>query len=180
MLGLCGSVFGCSCARTQHGRAVQVFDQLRDDSLRAIARKLLDETTERAATLGLRLTFADSTLALLCAQGFSIDSGARELRRSVTALIEDPLTDFVLARGGGDAAAGAHIVVEAHGGVVTLREWGAQDEAAAAAARAAEAARRAEEARPRGHPVYTSQGEPWDFVVEEATIIRRNAEVVEV
>ena len=157
----------------------QVFEQLRDDSIRAIAGKLLAETAERAAALGLRLTFAESTLALLCAQGFSIDSGARELRRSITALIEDPLTDYVLAHGT-DVATGVHLVVEAEAGAVKLREWGAQDEAAAAAEAAAEAARRAEAARPRGHPVYTNQGEPWDFIVEEATIIRRDVQVVEV
>ena len=46
------------------------------------------------------------------------------MRRRIVALVEDPLTDFVLAR---DSVAGASVVIDCTGAELTVREAAGQD-----------------------------------------------------
>jgi hypothetical protein len=78
---------------------------------------MVAETASRVAALGLTLTLTDAALSLLCATGFALDQGARQLRRSVISLLEDPLADALLT---GRAAAGDDVVVDARGGEMVL------------------------------------------------------------
>ena len=79
---------------------MQVFNPLREGSVRAIAAKLLHESAERAASaLGLAVTYSDALTARVCAAGMDIDTGARKLRRAVIAIVDDPLSEYVLREG---------------------------------------------------------------------------------
>lgn len=132
-----------------------MFDQLRDESIREVIQNLLGEVAERATALGIMLTFADSTVDLLCRTGFSVESGARELRRQVTQLVEDRLADYVLICAGNTS--GLRLIAEAPEGAVKIREIESLDCVPAL----------------ERHPFLSDQGEQWDYIVEEVTVIPR-------
>jgi hypothetical protein len=134
---------------------MQVFDQLGDDSIREVVKNMLGEVAERMARLGVSLTFADSTVDLLCRTGFTVESGARELRRSVTRLLEDELADYLLARP--DNTLGLRLIAEASGSSVQIREVVPMDCVPVL----------------ERHPILSDQGEQWDYIVEEVTVIPR-------
>lgn len=96
---------------------LQVFSPLHDRHMRAVAETMVAETAARVAALGLTLTLTSAALTLLCATGFAPDQGARQLRRSVVNLLEDPLADALLT---GRAAAGDDVVMDARGGEMVL------------------------------------------------------------
>ena len=75
---------------------MQVFNPLADEHVYSIADKMLSETIARVGTLGIRLEISESAMALICKEGFAIEQGARQLRRTITSLIEDKLSDAIL------------------------------------------------------------------------------------
>jgi hypothetical protein len=134
---------------------VQVFDQLRNESIREVVQNMLGEVAERTAALGITLTFAHSTVDLLCRTGFSVETGARELRRQVIQLVEDQLADYVLTCAG--KTSGLRLLAEAFEGAVKIREIESLDRVPAL----------------EQHPLLSDQGEQWDYIVEEVTVIPR-------
>ena len=75
-------------------------------------------------------------MALLLEEGYNQAMGARELRRAVMRLVDDPLSDFLLS--GGAAAEGDVVVLDRApgGGVVALAKDAGVAATAAAAAEA--------------------------------------------
>jgi ATP-dependent Clp protease ATP-binding subunit ClpA len=98
---------------------MQIFNPLHDDSMRAIAGNLLAETVTRVASLGMHLQFTEAAVTHLCSSGFDVATGARKLRRSITALVEDKLSDFVLIHG---SVEGKRVLVDSRGGEMAVLE----------------------------------------------------------
>ena len=58
---------------------------------------MLKEVKQRLLSLGVRLEVSDAIMDLICQQGFDRSYGARPLRRAVTLIIEDPLSEALLS-----------------------------------------------------------------------------------
>jgi len=74
-----------------------VFHPLEEDSMQAIARRLLQESGQRLERLGVTMAAEEDAVALLARSGSSREYGARPLRRAVSALVEDPAADLMLS-----------------------------------------------------------------------------------
>lgn len=61
-----------------------------------ILNLMLQEVKERLITLGIGLEVSKTTMDLICQEGYSHSYGARHLRRAVTQIIEDPLSEAIL------------------------------------------------------------------------------------
>lgn len=77
--------------------ATLVFHPLERDTLGQIARQVLLETGARLSKLGVTMEVEDQAVALLADRGADREYGARPLRRAVSALVEDPAADLILA-----------------------------------------------------------------------------------
>lgn len=73
-----------------------MFKALQRESVLKIAGKLLAEVVDRVAQRGTTLRIGSGVAELVAAEGVTADQGARQLRRAVTSLVEDPLTDRLL------------------------------------------------------------------------------------
>ena len=58
---------------------------------------MLQEVKGRLVSLGVGLEVSESIKDLICQQGFSKTYGARALRRAITSIIEDLLSEALLA-----------------------------------------------------------------------------------
>lgn len=59
---------------------------------------MLEQVKKRLASLRLSLEVSDAMKDMICQQGFDRSYGARPLRRAVTRLIEDVLSEAILGR----------------------------------------------------------------------------------
>lgn len=75
---------------------VVVFHRLAREDVAAIAELELAKTSERAAERGIGLRLGPGVMDLLIEEGYSESMGARELRRAVTRVIDDALSDAIL------------------------------------------------------------------------------------
>lgn len=84
-----------------------VFRRLNAADIAQIARRMLAQTAERVAALGVTLTFDDAAVETLAARGFDPLYGARPLRRLIRAEVEDVMAERLLdgTLACGDAAA---------------------------------------------------------------------------
>lgn len=64
---------------------------------RMIARMLLGKIAQRLAKQGIMLEYEEAVLDLLAEKGIDSMSGARNLRRVISTMVEDPLSDWILA-----------------------------------------------------------------------------------
>ena len=94
-----------------------VFHPLDGDTLGQITRQLLGETEQRLDKLGVSMEVEDRAVALLAARGGGREYGARPLRRAISALVEDPAADLMLA---GQLKKGGTIKVMAQDGQVRV------------------------------------------------------------
>ncbi|KAF6163771.1 hypothetical protein GIB67_012130 [Kingdonia uniflora] len=76
---------------------VVVFRPLEMTQMLEILNAMLVEVRERLESLGVSLKVSDAILDLVCKQGYDRSYGARPLRRAVTRLIEDVLSEAILA-----------------------------------------------------------------------------------
>ncbi|MSR68135.1 ATP-dependent Clp protease ATP-binding subunit [Candidatus Peribacteria bacterium] len=77
---------------------VIVFTQPSTDEVKQLAILMLGEVIQRfMKDRGIRLTIAPDVLDLLVAKGFSPKYGAREMRRTITQIIENYLADYLLS-----------------------------------------------------------------------------------
>ena len=76
--------------------SILVFHPLDRETLGAITRQLLSETSSRLSRLGVELKVEDPAVELLARQGSDREYGARPLRRAISALVEDPAADLLL------------------------------------------------------------------------------------
>lgn len=76
---------------------ILVFHNLADENIKAIARLLTDDLAKRMAEQELKLEISDGVLEILSKEGFDADYGARPLKRAIVRLMEDPLSECILA-----------------------------------------------------------------------------------
>ena len=96
---------------------VIVFHELGIDEVKKIADLLLDRVREQLADQGLKLEVSDKAKDILVSEGFDISLGARPLRRAITRLIENPLSEAILRS---EFTRGHVIVVEEEDGRLTF------------------------------------------------------------
>ena len=94
-----------------------VFRQLNREEIRAIAGRMLRNVAERMERLGVSLRVTDQALDLLSRQGFEPDYGARPLRRTIRAQVEDPVAELLLS---GALTRGGRAVVDVDGDALTV------------------------------------------------------------
>ncbi len=73
-----------------------VFNQLEQNDIEEIARRMLKSLKKRSADLGIDLEFTDSAITELAIEGFDKTYGARPLRRAIQSKIEDRLSELIL------------------------------------------------------------------------------------
>lgn len=70
---------------------------------------MLGEVKGRLLSLGIGLEVSDAIMDLVCQRGYDKSYGARPLRRAVTRLIEDVISEAILA---GDYKPGDTVVID--------------------------------------------------------------------
>ncbi|KAF2311645.1 hypothetical protein GH714_025527 [Hevea brasiliensis] len=78
---------------------VVVFHPLEKAQMLKILNLMLQEVKERLISLGIGLEVSESIKDLVCQQGYDKIYGARPLRRAVTQIIENPISEALLAGG---------------------------------------------------------------------------------
>lgn len=73
-----------------------VFNQLDEDDIKEIARRMLASLQKRTEDLGITLSFTDDAIDELAKEGFDKIYGARPLRRAIQSKIEDRLSELIL------------------------------------------------------------------------------------
>mmetsp|Transcript_31819 Transcript_31819/g.90376 ORF Transcript_31819/g.90376 Transcript_31819/m.90376 type:complete len:930 (-) Transcript_31819:498-3287(-) len=94
---------------------IVVFHQLNKEQIRTIADMVLAETAERLADRGVALQVTEKAMNVIIEQGFDEAYGARPLRRAVTSLVDDCLSDLLLTNAVGE---GDVVTVDAKDGEV--------------------------------------------------------------
>ena len=96
---------------------VIVFRQLTRPEIRDVARRMLDTVGQRLEKLGVALRTGEEALDLLARDGFDPAYGARPLRRTIRAQVEDPAAELLLS---GTLKQGAALLADAREGKVAL------------------------------------------------------------
>ena len=73
-----------------------VFEQLKKDDIKEIAKRLLSILTKRVGEMGIELDFDESTIGKIADEGFDPVYGARPLKRAIQSQIEDKLSEEML------------------------------------------------------------------------------------
>ncbi len=76
---------------------IVVFQKLAGESLTRIAELLVDNLRQRLIANGMNIVLTDDALAKIVREGTDLSNGARPLRRATQQLIEDPLSEELLA-----------------------------------------------------------------------------------
>ena len=84
---------------------IVVFQKLDKETISSIARLEISKTIKQAATCGVELVIHEDVYGQIVEQGYSEELGAREIRRSVTTLIENPLSELILQLQAGESCA---------------------------------------------------------------------------
>ncbi|MGB7876696.1 MAG: ATP-dependent Clp protease ATP-binding subunit [Anaerolineales bacterium] len=114
--------------------SVVVFRSLNKEDIQNIVTLELNKVAERLQEHDLTLTATDEALALLADLGYDVEFGARPLRRVIQQMVEDKLSDLVLA---GEFGEGASILVDVNEDeeiILTGKEEKKKEKAAAPAA----------------------------------------------
>lgn len=75
---------------------IVVFRKLDKDVISQITRKEVEKTITMMLESGMELTITDPVYDRIVQEGFSDENGAREIRRAVIALLDDPISDTLL------------------------------------------------------------------------------------
>ena len=73
-----------------------VFNQLSEDDIKEIARRMLETLKKRAHDMDIEIEFTDDAVEELAKEGFDKVYGARPLRRAIQSRIEDELSELIL------------------------------------------------------------------------------------
>ncbi len=73
-----------------------IFDSLKTEEIEEIARRMLSELSERCKSTGVQIDFHKSVAKLIAEKGFDSIYGARPIRRAITSLIENKLSELYL------------------------------------------------------------------------------------
>ncbi|GJP46534.1 hypothetical protein CLOM_g5809 [Closterium sp. NIES-68] len=91
---------------------VVVFRSLEKAQVRTIVDMMIKESAIRLSERNIRLEVSESLIQRICDEGYDRSYGARPLRRAVTRLVEDPISEAVLsAKSGGGLVAGGNVSV---------------------------------------------------------------------
>jgi ATP-dependent Clp protease ATP-binding subunit ClpC len=97
---------------------VVVFRSLTQEQIREIVELMLTRVRERLDEHEITLEATDEAKELLAEEGYDPHFGARPLRRVIQNVIEDPLSEAILA---GEFEAGDTVVVGIEDGEIRLR-----------------------------------------------------------
>lgn len=75
-----------------------VFHQLEEKDIKEIVKLMLDDVTKRLKTLEVNVEYTEEVKLNLAKTGFDPSYGARPLRRAITKLVEDKLSEEMLKR----------------------------------------------------------------------------------
>jgi ATP-dependent Clp protease ATP-binding subunit ClpC len=75
---------------------IVVFRKLDTEQLHRITDLMLEESRERLSAKGIEITFSDSAVDWLAANGHQPEFGARPLRRSIQRALDDRIADLLL------------------------------------------------------------------------------------
>ena len=73
-----------------------VFNQLEEDDIKEIAKRMLETLKKRVKDMDIELEFTDAAIDELAKEGFDKVYGARPLRRAIQSRIEDTLSELIL------------------------------------------------------------------------------------
>ena len=76
---------------------IAVFKPLSRDNLMKIIDTMLEDLSQRLDTKGVKINVSDEVKAKILEKGFKPKYGARPLRRAIQSILEDKLSDFMLA-----------------------------------------------------------------------------------
>ncbi len=76
---------------------IVVFQKLKGESLTKIAELLVDDLRQRLNANGMNIVLTDAAIEKIVSEGTDLTNGARPLRRAIQKLIEDPLSEELLA-----------------------------------------------------------------------------------
>ena len=76
-----------------------VFEQLTNDNIKKIARRMLDVLAKRMEGMEIAIEFPDEIITKIAEEGFDPVYGARPLRRAIQSKIEDRLSERMLENG---------------------------------------------------------------------------------
>ena len=86
-----------------------VFDRLKEDEIKQIARLMLSSLASRLAENNINVTFTDAAVDKISDEGFDKVYGARPLRRAIQSRIEDMLSEKIID---GDIKSGDSVAVD--------------------------------------------------------------------
>ena len=119
---------------------IVVFQKLTGEDLKSIAQLLVDDLRQRLIANGMNIELTDTAIDKIVAEGTDLTNGARPLRRAIQRLIEDPLSEELLAGEWGegdtvlcDVADGAFVFSHGTGEIPAPRALGALGSSAVAA-----------------------------------------------
>jgi ATP-dependent Clp protease ATP-binding subunit ClpC len=90
-----------------------VFHSLQEEDLKQIVRLMLETVSERLEEQDINIGFTDDAEELLAKEGFDLTYGARPLRRAITKIVEDKLSEEMLK---GNVRKGDKLIVEVKDG----------------------------------------------------------------
>ena len=73
-----------------------VFNQLNENDIKEIARRMLKSLQKRTQDMDITLEFTEQAIDELSKEGFDKVYGARPLRRTIQSKIENPLSELIL------------------------------------------------------------------------------------
>jgi len=91
---------------------VIVFHQLEENHLKSIVDLMLKSLLKRIAELNIEIEVTDDAKALLVKKGFDPVYGARPLRRAIQKMVEDQLSEEMLA---GNVKSGSKVLIDSDG-----------------------------------------------------------------
>ncbi len=119
---------------------IVVFQKLTGEDLKSIAQLLVDDLRQRLIANGMNIELTDAAIDKIVAEGTDLTNGARPLRRAIQRLIEDPLSEELLAGEWGegdtvlcDVTDGAFVFSHGTGEIPAPRALGALGSSAVAA-----------------------------------------------
>lgn len=105
--------------------AIIVFHALTREQVKQICELMVSRLREQLKERNLSLMLTDAAKELLAEKGYDSQSGARHLRRTIQNMIEDPLSEMLLA---GKFRPGATIIADREGEAITFKEATGQDQ----------------------------------------------------
>ena len=104
---------------------ILVFHSLEPQEIKAIARLMVNDLAKRLEKQHIQLQVDDDVIALLAKEGFDEEYGARPLRRAILNMMEDPLSEGLLAQ---EFVEGDTVVAKVQAGNIVFGKLGEESE----------------------------------------------------